>query len=370
VKEEEAPPAEVVFTEGVPWPEPVSGRKVEFRTRLGGRTFRVTFVSATPLAASGDLDLIVSLIPAMTVGDPLRIAGPVSPRLLSNVPRLQELYCHGDRHNPRTHRKAGLRTIAVEADVAVRPSTDDRGVAAFFTGGLDSSYTAVKHRDEITSLVFVEGFDVNVFASEQLRSEVRDGVRRGAAMLGLPLVEVRTDLRFFAQEFVRWGDYNGAALASLALLLRDSFRTVYIPASVTFSHLQPLGSHPLLDPLWSTEDVEIVHDGCEANRLEKAELIAARMPALLRDLRVCLENTDDTYNCGRCRKCVLTMTALRLAGATHLCETLPVLEMAQFEDIAPGYDVRSMWEQMRETAEDRDPELAEALRRALLKLSE
>jgi len=293
----------------------------------------------------------------------------VSPRLLSNVPRLQELYCHGDRHNPRTYRKYGLHTIAVEADVAVRPSSDDRGVAAFFTSGLDSSYTAVKHRDEITSLVFVEGFDVSLFASDRLRHNVRDGVRRGAAKLGLPLVEVRTDIRFFAEEFVRWGDYNGSALAAVALLLRDSFRKVYLPAGVTYSHLQPTGTHPLLDPLWGTEDVEIVHDGCEANRLGKIEVIAARMPALLRDLRVCLENTDDAYNCGRCRKCVLTMTALRLAGAAHLCKTLPVLEMAHFEDVVPGYDVRSMWEQMLATAERRDPELAEVLRRALLKPS-
>jgi hypothetical protein len=370
VKERPGPTAEVVMTEGVPWPEPVSGSKVELEVLVEDRTSRTTFVSATPLTASGDLDLTVSLLPVMTCGARLRLVAPVSPRLLSNVPRLQELFCHGDRHNPRTARKAGLRTIAVEADVAERPGSQDRGVAAFFTSGLDSSYTALKHRDEITSLVFVEGFDVNIFAPEKLRREVLDGVRTGAATLGLPLVVVRTDLRHFAQRFLRWGDYIGTALASVALLLRDSFRKVYIPSSVTYSHLHPIGTNPVTDPLWSTEDMEIVHDGCEANRLEKAEMISARLPELLRDLRVCLLNTDHTYNCVRCTKCVFTMTVLRLAGAAHLCGTLPALEMAHLEDIAPGYDVRSMWEQVRSTAEARDPVLAEALGRALLRPSE
>ena len=41
---------------------------------------------------------------------------------------------------------------------------------------------------------------------------------------------------------------------------------------MTYAHLGPLGSHPLLDPLWSSEDVELVHDGCEATRLDKLAL--------------------------------------------------------------------------------------------------
>jgi hypothetical protein len=346
-----------------------SDYQVVVTVRLGGEEFEVTFLSTTPLTASGDLNLAISLIPAMVYGDPLRLSAPVSPRLLSNIPRLQELLCHADRHNPQHHRRYGYGMIPVEGETAVRPSRD-RGVACFFTGGVDSLYSTLKHRDEISALVFVtEGFDVSVFAAPELRSEVLDRVRNAAATLGLPLVELWTDLRLFSQQFVLWGDYNGSALAAVALLLRDSFAKVYIPATLTYSHLLPQGTSPVTDPLWSTDDLEIVHDGIEANRLEKLEAIAAQEPALLSDLRVCMENTDGAYNCGRCEKCVRTMTALRLAGLTDVCRTFPVMDRAALDDIVPAYKQRSIWEQMRSAAEERDPELARALAEFVLKPS-
>ena len=86
---------------------------------------------------------------------------------------------------------------------------------------------------------------------------------------------------------------------------------------------------------------------------------------------MCLENTDGAYNCGRCEKCVRTMTALRLAGDSNLCSTLPVLDLAAFDGISPSFNQRSIWDQMLLAAEEdhRDPELAEALRRFLRKQS-
>ena len=62
------------------------------------------------------------------------------------------------------------------------------------------------------------------------------------------------------------------------------------------------GSHPLLDPLWSTETLAFVHDGCEANRMEKVRRIA-ESPLLLEGLRVCVDDRGpDVYNCGSCWK--------------------------------------------------------------------
>ena len=104
---------------------------------------------------------------------------------------------------------------------------------------------------------------------------------------------------------------QGSALASVALLL--GFPRVYVPAAYSYSQLIPLGSHPLTDPLWSNESVEIVHDGAEARRVDKVMTIAGNAAALA-NLRVCFDDMND--NCGRCAKCLRTMIPLGLLGAS------------------------------------------------------
>jgi hypothetical protein len=77
-----------------------------------------------------------------------------------------------------------------------------------------------------------------------------------------------------------------------------------------------------LDPLWSTDTVRFVHDGCEATRTEKVQHIAAS-PLVLATLRVCWPDWGEEYNCGSCEKCIRTMLGLHLAGALSRSETFP-----------------------------------------------
>jgi hypothetical protein len=93
-----------------------------------------------------------------------------------------------------------------------------------------------------------------------------------------------------------------------------------IASSYAYAQLHPWGSHPLLDPLWSTEAVEFTHDGCEAMRSEKVKAIA-RSGLALSTLRVCWANEQGEYNCGRCEKCLRTMLALHVAGVLERCTT-------------------------------------------------
>jgi hypothetical protein len=72
----------------------------------------------------------------------------------------------------------------------------------------------------------------------------------------------------------------------------------------------------MLDPLWSTSKMRFVHDGGELSRWEKTELVAAHQPAL-DSLFVCFAGGHQ--NCGRCHKCLLTMTALEGVGALGRC---------------------------------------------------
>ncbi|MGH7130212.1 MAG: hypothetical protein ACREIV_16705, partial [Planctomycetaceae bacterium] len=131
-----------------------------------------------------------------------------------------------------------------------------------------------------------------------------------------------------------WGQYgHGAALASVGLALAGVVHTVFIPSTSAFVELRPWGSHPALDPLWSTEQVEFVYDGGEARRDEKIRFIASSAAAL-QSLRVCWENRAGAYNCGRCEKCLRTMIELQLCGALD--------RTGQFPRVIPAADVRQL----------------------------
>jgi hypothetical protein len=80
---------------------------------------------------------------------------------------------------------------------------------------------------------------------------------------------------------------------------------------MSYNQLHPTAAHPLLDPLYGNEGVEIIHDGAEAGRPEKLEKVAACESALA-NLVVCLDEMNS--NCGRCMKCLRTMVALESLG--------------------------------------------------------
>jgi hypothetical protein len=330
---------------------------------LAGRQFVLSYkTAAAPLNLSGEPFLAASLIPAMKMGVPLRLNGPVSPRLLAALRNIQIVL---KSFFPE------LRKIEIEAEPAsiasVRPG---RGVACFFSGGMDSFYTFLKHRDEIDALILVQGFDVRT-VDQDVWDRISPPIRAAARELGKPLVEVSTNVQPFTDPFLHWNYTCGSAMASIALLLAPLFAKVFIGASSTYTHLFPFGSHPLLDPLWSTEALEIVHDGCEATRVDKAALISTNETAL-RYLRVCYQNRNEqreVYNCGRCEKCIRTKINLHLVGALDRCATLDHtldLEAIARLPIHPA-EARPLVEDNLEAAErlGADPALIRALRQAL-----
>jgi hypothetical protein len=114
---------------------------------------------------------------------------------------------------------------------------------------------------------------------------------------------------------LRWGQIaGGPATASVGLLLYPEFSRLYIAASDTYARLHPWASQPYVDPLWSTEGLVFIHDGCEASRVEKVRVIAQHDWAL-KALRVCMERPIHALNCGRCEKCIRTMLTLLGLGA-------------------------------------------------------
>ncbi|MGZ5515685.1 MAG: hypothetical protein ACXWHD_11210 [Candidatus Aminicenantales bacterium] len=407
------------------WRTRALGDSTEVSADIDGFRLWYRVPRSYPLSRAADPFVAAALLPAMLQGQGLEV-GPgltMSPKLVGNLGRLQEIHhCW----NPL------FKIVPIRA--ATSPAEPlSRGALAFFSGGVDSSYTFLKRRVELTHLVFVQGFDffVNAGASgafsaadladlSQLALKLtrpRDGFSaflgnalsketlealsdyRSSGMVdgglesrlagelegilsGAPVWEIRrfsgaklrpetTDLLkgdpagrdlyrlnrllvedAYPQEIARRDDtiyrtaigrndrfarafdktliavstnhyafgyrYNlsrnltqGSALGSVALLL--GFPRVYLPAAYSYSQLIPLGSHPLTDPLWSNESVEIVHDGAEARRVDKVLAIAGDA-RVLANLRVCFDDMND--NGGRCAKCLRTIIPLRLLGAS------------------------------------------------------
>jgi tetratricopeptide (TPR) repeat protein len=277
---------------------------------VGAEHHSVWYRTPAPVACGVEPVLVASLFAAMRTGLPLHTEEPVSPLLLSNLQQIQEIFHSWDR---------SLSIVPVEAPAKRDQDRPASGVGCFYSGGVDSFYSVLKHASEISQLIFVHGFDLPLDAVS-LRARVRESLYAAASELKLPLVEVETNLRSFTDRYLRWGFAHGAALASVALLLSRQIRMVYVPSSNPYAYLVPWGSHPLIDPLWSTYQVEFVHDGCEATRMEKVASVSRHQVAL-RHLRVCWENRGGAYNCGQCEKCLRTMIGLHIVDALNRCPT-------------------------------------------------
>ena len=105
----------------------------------------------------------------------------------------------------------------------------------------------------------------------------------------------------------------GPRLATIAHSLSGDFNIIFIASDFSYDQLIPLYLHPDITPKWSSDQVKLLHDGCDANRLEKIKLIAKNETAL-KFLRVCWGTKDGVYNCGKCEKCTRTLLGLRAAG--------------------------------------------------------
>lgn len=353
-----------------------AAKEMSVSISIGNRVYPVWFrVSGESLGRKTDFLLPLTLFPAMVSGSSLNLSGEVSPRLLSAVPEIEDmLYLWGADY--WGGKLEDVQRVAVEAEASSEPVERAPGVACFFSGGVDSFYTLLKHLEEVTHIIFVRGFDI-ALEDRVLGAQASLMAREVAKELGKTLIEVETNLRWFSDTIVGWEKYHGAAMASIALLFQCRFRKVLIASSHTYGGLAPWGSHPMLDPLWSTEATEIKHDGAGARRVEKIRYISEyELP--MQWLRVCFNNPNGAYNCGRCGKCLLTRITLQTVGALERCKTLPGgLDLEEVAGVnlinyLTNQTRRGIVQQNLRTLErlGTEPDLAQALREVLDKSSE
>ncbi len=274
------------------------------------------------LSDTGNAFVPALLLPAMRLNTALRVEAPVSARLRNGADKFMTIM----------HRwRRVYKPVDIEAAQLSETVMSAGAIGAFFSGGVDSFYTVLKNQstnvptsDKISHLIFIHGFDIPL-TDHSLHQAAVQAVREMAADLRNELIEATTNLREVSDPIignVGWEMFHGQALMSIALGLERLLRRIYIPATHNYCDMFPWGSHPLLDPLWGTEGLHVIHDGCEATRVEKILWQISKSRVALEHLRVCWENREGRYNCGMCGKCIRTMVNLRVAGVLERCKTL------------------------------------------------
>jgi hypothetical protein len=335
--------------------------ELAFDARIGDDEQRLWIRTATAVTPPADGALALALMPAMRSGGTLTLPERVSPRLLRTQREFQAIQRAWSQAWDFGHEP--LREVEVEAPPrAVEPG---RGrVAAFFSGGVDSWATVLGNPD-VTDLIFVRGLDLVPGAAHQveLGDEIEGRLLDAAAALGLPLHVVETNVRELSDPLVRWETYNACPMAAIALFFEPLFERVLIAGDTDHETQVPMGSSRMVNQLWSTERLEIVEDGGRFNREQRLRAIVDH-PVVQQTLRVCWENPDGAYNCGRCRKCLLTTVSLEAIGARERIATFPAeLDLDRFAGFEITHPISLvLWEDVLATTQATSrPDLERAL---------
>jgi hypothetical protein len=317
------------------------------------------FADASPFAAA-------LLLPSMKLGEDLVIQGSVSTRLHHGMREIIQMVSGWD---------IGLKPIDVIVDELVPDRIRPGVTGAFFSGGVDSFYTYLRHKNDrhpITHLTLAKGYDIDRRDS-RLWNATAHNIRQIAGIEQATLIEVESNVRSLTDPILSWTYCHGGCLAAAAMCLRKGIGQMYIASSADAEHQALQGSHIAIDHLWSTEALSFVHDGAEASRINKIDWQIAQSELALKYLRVCYKNTDGAYNCGKCEKCLRTMVGLYAAGVLDRAETFPsridprLLSDVTIEGYADAVFHRENLVALR--ARGLGPDLQQALEIALAKTS-
>jgi hypothetical protein len=167
-----------------------------------------------------------------------------------------------------------------------------------------------------------------------------------AVALDAPLTRIRSNILALESSFAFSGrEYYSAAYASMAHLFSSRWTSITIAASDELgASLAPLGSHPLLDPLYSSAAFDFRYDATGRGRLEKVGAVARA--GLAEHLVVCHEAPlpEGDKNCGRCEKCVRTMAELAAVGSNTASFPSGGLTPAAIDVLPVRLDAELFWE--------------------------
>jgi hypothetical protein len=282
--------------------------------------FETSSVCEGDLACNPDAFLAAAIVPAFWSGERrLLIEGEVCPELCENLQVALSALQHWFKP------AQALTKIEAKARSDVSNLFIPRRAGCFFSGGIDSlaalraNHLAFprEHPGFIQDGLLIFGLEVEQPEAFQHVLALMSAIAEDA---GVTLIPLSTNVRVLNDNWGFWYTaYMGAALCAIPHVFSNRMATVTIASDYDIPHLKPHGSHPLMEPNFSSYGLKIRYDGIVMSRLKKTKLVAS-WEAALQNLRVC--NREQYYrpgqlNCGECEKCVRTMLALLAVGALH-----------------------------------------------------
>jgi len=221
---------------------------------------------------------------------------PISKKLFDRLTEIQEIYSCWN---------SDLKRISIKADTSTKKQPLPY-VGSFFSAGVDSTHTLIRHMAEISHLIMLNAFDHD-YDDENWENRIKKQTEF-ANSINKTLIPVETNAReWILNRKISWEFAHGLFLSSVGAVL--GLKKSYVPSSHTYDELFPWGSHPLSDPMWSTESTEVIHDGAGFRRGEKMREILENS-TFANNLQTCWRYTNK--NCGTCPKCARSVLSAYL----------------------------------------------------------
>ena len=268
----------------------------------------------TDLSLNPDALIVGCLIPAMHFGEKrIVMEDAICPYLkegIETVMAMMQLWSDGR-----------LKPLYIVAAVKTPDRPDHRKprAAMVLSGGIDSLATLrlnrrhfpENHPGAIRDGFIIHGFDIGGVVERGMKYPVFDRAKRAMEVVaedsGISLIPVYTNIRHLCDDRSLWLDYFfGAVLAAVGHAFSSRINLLSLASSFDLPNLVPCGSHPLLDPEYSSYRLRIRHSHVAKSRMAKLKIVS-EWDAAFQNLRVCLANVPDQLNCGKCEKCVRTM---------------------------------------------------------------
>lgn len=202
----------------------------------------------------------------------------------------------------------------------------------FFSGGVDAYYSYTKHYNEHLELFSVWGSDIalneengwNILKNlieDNFNKENRDIVKNYVKSNFRDCLNYATlgDLVKDSLDDYWHGFQHGIGIISLAtpILYIKGIKNIYFASTYTLDNLdKPCASRPSIDEAIKIAQTSVVHDGIEANRLQKVlNIVKFYKGKPNPKIHICWEQQSG-LNCGVCNKCIRTMMELLCAEAS------------------------------------------------------
>lgn len=290
-----------------------------------------------------DAYLVGCMFPAIEHGERrLKLEEPVCPELLEGLDAAVEWF--------RKWYQPDWGSLQIEAKVRNEPLAHSayRSAGSFLSGGVDSlallriNHLAYPdtHPGFIKYCFLVYGFGTGGYRKDYAKqTDIFAGTVAGlenvAHDANVTLVPIYTNLRHL-EESLRFWEYvfHGAFLGAVAHSLVPYVHTMSIASSAPIVNLLPWGSHPLIDPNFSSSELKIRHNDSTYTRSAKLKVVG-QWDVALRNLGICvhpysaMKTSPRVLNCGKCEKCLRTMVDLLVLGLLETCTVFPYKQVTK-----------------------------------------